>query len=82
MNGTGHTVGMTSDLLKQLQADGVEIEQLELHRLLGAWGFSQKSIRLGLVPRRAWELEESGLVEIEKENRPSFESKRNPMSPS
>jgi Protein of unknown function (DUF3631) len=72
VNGTGHTVGMTSDLLKQLRADGVEIEQLELHRLLGAWGFSQKSIRLGMVPRRAWELEESGLVEIEKENESGF----------
>ncbi|MGO9517238.1 MAG: DUF3631 domain-containing protein [Candidatus Korobacteraceae bacterium] len=82
VNGTGCAVGMTTDFLKQLRTDGLEIEQLELHRVLEAWGFSQKNSRLGLAPRRAWELEGARLAEIEKENRSGFTSKRNPMSPS
>jgi len=82
VNGTGCAVGTTTDFLKQLRTDGLQIEQLELHRVLEAWGFSQKSIRIRLVPRRAWELEDARLAEIEKENRSGYVSKRDPMPPS
>ncbi|HKN72843.1 MAG TPA: DUF3631 domain-containing protein [Terriglobales bacterium] len=81
VNGTGCAVGMTSHFLKHLASDGLEIEQLELHGLLKAWGFEQKNIRLGLQPRRAWELEGSRLAEIEKENRSGFRKKAEPHIP-
>jgi hypothetical protein len=71
-NGTGCAVAMTSDFVRRLRTDGIEMEDLELHHLLKAWGFCQKTIRFGLAPRRAWELDESRLAEIEKENRSGF----------
>jgi uncharacterized protein DUF3631 len=47
VNGTGRVVGMTSEIVRRLQADGIDVKDLELHRLLDAWGFS------GGSPRRA-----------------------------
>jgi hypothetical protein len=68
MDGNGNAVGMTSQFVKQLQTSGIEIRELDLHHLLEAWGFNQKSLRLGMMPRRAWELTGKRLAEIEKEN--------------
>jgi hypothetical protein len=68
VNGNGAAVGKTSDFLSHLLTDGLEIPERELHDLLCQWGFSQESKRLDEGPRRAWELQDSKLAEIEAEN--------------
>jgi hypothetical protein len=68
VNGTGAAVGITSEFVKHLLIDGLKIPERELHGLLSQWGFSQESVRLQLGPRRAWELQDSRLAEIEREN--------------
>jgi hypothetical protein len=65
VNGNGAAVGMTSDFVKHLRADGVDVSEHDLHSMLTQWGFSQESVRLEQGPRRAWELQDSKLAEIE-----------------
>jgi hypothetical protein len=61
----GVAVGMTSEFTRRLQDRGLTISDLELHRLLTAWGFTQHPERLEQGPRRAWHLEDSRLAELE-----------------
>ena len=70
VNGNGAVVGMISDFVVHLFADGMEIEERDLHDMLVQWGFSQQAIRLDQGPRRAWKLQDSKLEEIERENAP------------
>jgi hypothetical protein len=70
VNGSGAAVGKTSDfVIHLLMMDGLEIPERELHDMLSQWGFSQESKRLDEGPRRAWELQDSKLAEIERETR-------------
>jgi hypothetical protein len=68
VNGSGAAVGITSEFAKHLLMDGVEVTDHELHDMLSQWGFSQESLRLDQGPRRAWELQDSILADIEREN--------------
>jgi hypothetical protein len=68
VNGNGTAVGITSDFVLQLLADGLEVQERDLHDMLTQWGFSQASVRLEQGPRRAWELQDAKLAEIEKQN--------------
>lgn len=68
VNGSGAALGTTSEFVKHLLMDGVEVTEHELHNMLSQWGFSQGSVRLEQGPRRAWELQDSKLAEIEREN--------------
>jgi len=67
-NGTGAAVGITSEFVSHLLADGLEIPERDLHDMLTQWGFSQGSVRLEQGPRRAWEIQGAKLAEIEAEN--------------
>jgi len=67
-NGKGAAVGITSEFVSHLLADGLEIAERDLHGMLTQWGFSQESVRLEQGPRRAWELQDARLAEIEGEN--------------
>ena len=75
-DGDGKVVGMTSDLLTHLQTCGIfkpdsklafvkTLQESELNNLLTGWGFEQKSIRLPNGPRRAWELKDKQLADLE-----------------
>jgi hypothetical protein len=66
VNGDGAAVGMTSNLMTHLRADGLDVQERELHDMLAQWGFSQESTRLG--PRRAWVLQDAKLAEVDREN--------------
>jgi hypothetical protein len=68
VNGNGVAVGITSEFVNQLLLDGLEVADRELHDMLSQWGFSQQSVRLEQGPRRAWELQDARLAEIEREN--------------
>lgn len=68
VNGTGAVVGITSEFVVHLRVDGLVIEEHELHDMLVQWGFEQGPVRLDQGPRRAWELEDTKLAEIEMEN--------------
>jgi hypothetical protein len=70
VNGSGAAVGITSDFLAHLCADGLEVQERELHDMLEQSGFSQESKRLDQGPRRAWVLQGTKLAEIERENEP------------
>jgi hypothetical protein len=74
VNGDGAAVGMTSELLSHLLADGLEVEERTLHDMLTQWGFAQESVRLEQGPRRAWELQDARLAEVERENGPQIPS--------
>jgi hypothetical protein len=74
VNGNGAAVGMTSELLSHLLADGLEVEERTLHDMLTQWGFAQESVRLEQGPRRAWELQDARLAEVERENGPQIPS--------
>lgn len=63
----GRLVATTSDLSAQLRALG--IVGINLHALLTEFGFRQKSVRLKKGPRRAWELTNSRLAQLEQELR-------------
>ena len=67
VNGTGDAMGITSDFVTHLLADGVEVKEAELHSMLTQWGFSQKSVRLDDGPRRGWVLQDDRMAEIEEE---------------
>ena len=60
-------VGMTSELLKIVQDNSIEIKAIELNHFLTQWDFRQKDIRFSTGPRRAWELEDEKLAEVEKQ---------------
>lgn len=67
---SGKVKGTTGDLMKFLADHGFDSEGVNLHALLDAWGFTQKSVRLpthGGQPRRAWELAAGKLKVIENE---------------
>lgn len=68
VNGKGVAAGITSEFVSHLLADGLEIPERDLHAMLVQWGFSQESVRLEQGPRRAWELEDAKLADIEREN--------------
>jgi hypothetical protein len=68
VNGSGIAVGMTSEFAKDLRADGFDVQERHLHDMLVKWGFSQETARLDQGPRRVWELQDSKLAEIEREN--------------
>jgi hypothetical protein len=70
VNGDGAAVGMTSELLSHLLADGLEVEERTLHDMLTQWGFAQESVRLEQGPRRGWVLQDARLAEVERENGP------------
>ncbi|MGA2415730.1 MAG: DUF3631 domain-containing protein [Candidatus Sulfotelmatobacter sp.] len=70
VNGSGAAVGITSDFVSHLLTHGLEITERDLHDMLSQWGFSQESVRLAQGPRRAWELQDARLAEIERENGP------------
>jgi hypothetical protein len=70
VNGSGAAVGMTSDFVTHLRADGLEVQERDLHGMLAQWGFTQGPKRLEQGPRRAWELPDTKLAEIESENGP------------
>jgi hypothetical protein len=42
--------------------------------MLTQWGFAQESVRLEQGPRRAWELQDARLAEVERENGPQIPS--------
>jgi len=63
----GVALGTTSQFVTHLKAKGWELSEHEMHGMLASWGFSQESKRLEQGPRRAWELEDSRLTEIELE---------------
>jgi hypothetical protein len=63
----GRLIGMTSELVKQLQDASIQIRDIELTKLLGGGVFVHKDIRLSQGPRRAWELEADKLAEVEKQ---------------
>jgi len=68
VNGSGVATGITSEFVKHLLIDGLEVTEHELHGMLSQWGFFQASVRLEQGPRRAWELQDKRLTEIEREN--------------
>jgi hypothetical protein len=70
VNGNGVAAGITSDFVQHLRHDGLEVTEHELHGLLGQWGFEQANVRLPQGPRRAWQLPNARLEEIERENSP------------
>lgn len=70
VNGTGAAVGITSEFVAHLCAQGLEVQERELHDMLAQWGFSQESVRLDQGPRRAWVLQDIKFAEIERENGP------------
>ena len=70
VNGDGAAVGITSDFVTRLDADGLDVQERDLHDMLAQWGFSQESVRLDQGPRRAWVLQDIKLAEIERENGP------------
>ena len=70
VNGSGNYVGMTSDFVTHLCAKGLEVQERDLHDMLEQWGFTQGAKRLEQGPRRAWELPDTRLAEIERENAP------------
>ena len=63
----GKIIGMTSTLVASLQLKGVEVTEHRLTHLLKQFGFEQKSVRLEGEPRRAWELDDEKLAEIEEQ---------------
>ena len=67
-NGNGAAVGITSEFVSHLLEDGVEISERDLHDMLGQWGFSQESVRFAQGPRRAWQLHDARLADVEREN--------------
>jgi hypothetical protein len=67
VNGDGVALGMTTDLVKHLLADGLNVGDHELHKMLMEWGFEQAMARLEQGPRRAWSLPDAKLAEIEQE---------------
>ena len=69
VNGNAMAVGTTLELVAHLHADGLEVQDRDLHDMLVRWGFAQSSMRLGQGPRRAWELQDSKLADIAEENR-------------
>ena len=65
MSKAGKVVGTTTELCEKLREDG--IEGVNLHELLMEWEFTQKSVRLPIGPRRAWELSDVRLATLERE---------------
>jgi hypothetical protein len=72
VNGNGSIEGMTSDFVQHLQIDELKVAERELHNILTQWGFEQTSVRFQQGPRRAWQLQDSRLAEIEMENAPLY----------
>lgn len=68
VNGNRVSVGTTSEFVLHLMSDGLEVTEHELHDVLTDWGFSQGSVRLEQGPRRAWELQDTKLAEIERDS--------------
>lgn len=64
----GVAFGTTSEFVQHLLMDSLEVTEHELHAMLNDLGFSQASVRLEKGPRRAWELQDTKLGEIESEN--------------
>ena len=65
MSKVGKVCGTTTELCEKLRKDG--IEGVNLHELLMEWEFTQKSVRLPIGPRRAWELSDVRLATLERE---------------
>ena len=47
-------MGVTTDLLRELNTKHIDLLETELRELLKEWGFVQKSVWLNGEPRRAW----------------------------
>ena len=59
-------MGMTTDLLRELNTKHIDLLETELRELLAEWGFVQKSVLLNGEPRRAWELPLEPLDAVKK----------------
>jgi len=63
----GKVAATTTELKQYLAAQRIDVNGLNLHELLSGLGFIQKSHRLFAGPRRAWDLADSKLAELETE---------------
>ena len=64
-NGTGTEI--TTELVAYLQEQGIKVNPKDFKELMDQWGFEQRKIRLNGKPRRAWELSELRLRELEQQ---------------
>ena len=67
VNSNGTVTGITTELMAYLQEQGIKTNQSDFNNLMKDWGFEQRKIRLNGKPRRAWELSELRLRELEQQ---------------